>query len=987
MLGKVEQILDVPVLEKAERLAGVAKIVSQGGIQRRTVEQTFDILVPQDVEEPAEFSKISSQDRVQLRFGGKIIETPATSLAEKVIEIPVIQTEEKTRKGVNTFVQHVVNAVEVEKSEIIEETVQRTKLVIQEKINQETKRIEIPLWQFMNKVVDIPVVAQRQISEVIDVPVVAQKQISMTLTVQKNIEISQLQVDDKMVVVPVMLVVPVPQVRIVKKTVEDSQLQIVEKTIENPETQISDVVIDACLTCDIKCKVACETCAKDNMFMVTGEITVAGKMDDLSSVGSTQQQHNQQHSTRQAMQEKPGERERDERGKREEEIGGEGKEVTEETENEVEKDVTGWTEVTRNKRKKMVQIFVKVDGMKTVAMEVSPEDKVQKILNTVSKSDRDVYVTSGGRILKGGDKLKSCEVRDGSTVEVTSRMRGGGRHKDKKSKSEKKQTMNPERPEQKRDGESRSDEGPKMMTVDEVMGWLEESEEFRKNIENVSKGSDGEVQQKVQNFVACIQTSWMSKEQIEQLEGGVWQAVEARRKGRDEEQEERRQAQQRQEPSKQGKQVRFGEEQQLGKTEAENAGEPEVMGRTAEVRTGRGGAGLVPGGDESRELNETSRKGKGKGNGGKGEHEGKGGGFGRKGFQQSVRENEEERGRVAPNMGAGGSHPQATSDPGKEEKGKKETRMLSWADCNDEEAKENEEEVKEEKVTGQTEMTDEKPPGLEEVESEPKTQREEQSQVKSEREVQEEEERRAQEAQEEESRAQEAREEERRAREAREEKRVQEAREEEAKAQEEQAREERKAQGEREEIEAQEGHEEAEEMTTQGECVEDKKKTNSVQEEHDVSNRHMTWWRNAWWIRVDSGPHMRTARGRRRIWRAARRAAEQARDNDGVGETQSCAEEAEGETGGRRKWDQGTTGRKESNTLHVVFHLANATTPTTAAATAAMHLQRRKRKQHGAEQAQSLSICLGSSISMGSRQRHVAYLRLRSLSTSTQMGP
>ena len=35
------------------------------------------------------------------------------------------------------------------------------------------------------------------------------------------------------------------------------------------------------------------------------------------------------------------------------------------------RDVTGWTQVTRNKRKKMVQIFVKVDGMKTVAMEVS----------------------------------------------------------------------------------------------------------------------------------------------------------------------------------------------------------------------------------------------------------------------------------------------------------------------------------------------------------------------------------------------------------------------------------------------------------------------------------------------------------------------------------------------------------------------------------------------------------------------------------------
>ena len=69
--------------------------------------------------------------------------------------------------------------------------------------------------------------------------------------------------------------------------------------------------------------------------------------------------------------------------------------------------------------------------MKTVAMEVSPEDKVQKIPNTVSKGDQDVYLTSGGRTLKGSDKLKSFEVRDGSTVEVTSRMRGGGRHKDK----------------------------------------------------------------------------------------------------------------------------------------------------------------------------------------------------------------------------------------------------------------------------------------------------------------------------------------------------------------------------------------------------------------------------------------------------------------------------------------------------------------------------------------------------------------------------
>ena len=227
----------------------------------------------------------------------------------------------------------------------------------------------------------------------------------MTLTVQKNIEISQLQVDDKMVDVPVMLVVLVPQVRIVKKTVEDLQLQIVEKTIENPETQISDVVTDACLTCDVKCKVARETCVKDNMFMVVGgEITVARKIRGQVDVERVRQHtgaaalQRQPHSTKQQPTEQTaqeregekkmrgqvekekgqGERERGERGKEEEETGEKGKEVQEETDNEVKKDETGWTVVTRNKRKKMVQIFVKVDGMKTVAMEVSPATRSRR---------------------------------------------------------------------------------------------------------------------------------------------------------------------------------------------------------------------------------------------------------------------------------------------------------------------------------------------------------------------------------------------------------------------------------------------------------------------------------------------------------------------------------------------------------------------------------------------------------------------------------
>ena len=140
------------------------------------------------------------------------------------------------------------------------------------------------------------------------------------------------------------------------------------------------------------------------------------------------------------------------------------------------------------------------------------------------------------------------------------------------------------------------------------------------------------------------------------------------------------------------------------------------------------------------------------------------------------------------------------------------------------------------------------------------------------------------------------------------------------------------------EVEAQEGHEGEEEMTRQEKCVETSKEANSMYEENDVSNGHM---KNAWWICVDSGPHVRTARGRRRIWRAARRAAEQARDDDRVEETRSLAEEAEGEKWGRKERRERTTRQCSENTLHIVLHLpsnatAAAATTATAAAAAAM---------------------------------------------------
>ena len=500
-----------------------------------------------------------------------------------------------------------------------------------------------------------------------------------------------------------------------------------------------------------------------NPTRTTGRSLELKSRQDLH--GHLQQQHksnqhqptkNNQHQfiKQSAHQERGGEskKERDQEGRKEEE-----RKVEERGSERVKKDAMDWTVVARKKKRKTVQIFVKVDGSKVTPMEVSlSDDKVEDVMRRI-QNDEDAYVTMHGRVLKKGERLKSGGVTDGCIVQVTSRLRGGGKHKDKKGQKERKRAAKPQGPEQKavqgcdRDAAIRmieeNEESRKMM-----VRMLEENEDNQKMIESMSEGSDVDMEQTLQNYrTACRDVLGWDREQVGMMERGLRWAVEARRKERREEQEQRREEEQEEEQRREEQEQRRQEEQeeeqrreeqeqrrqeQQEETRAESTDEPEVTRRPVEVRTGRGSAGLVRGGDGRHLADESNRKGKGKGNGGKGgvqvEEEEYRWDAKRKVVRMMKREedqeaNEEEQGRVAPNMGAGGSHPQATSDP-------REARALSWADCKDEK-----------------ETTEERPPGLEEeeMENEPKTQQEEKlTQVESE-----------QEAQEEETRAREAREE------------------------------------------------------------------------------------------------------------------------------------------------------------------------------------------------------------------------------------
>ena len=224
--GTVEQIPDILVLETVEQLVKLPETVSDDGVQQRTVEQIPDAPVPQAVEELADrLSMVSFQDGIQQRIVEQTI--PAILLAEKIVELSVIQTEERTQQGVNTHAQHIVNTVEVERPEIIKQTGQKP--IIQDKINQVTQHVEVPLSKFNDKVVDIPVMAQRQISTV---------HVEM-----KTAETPQLQIPDDVIDVPVVLVAQVPRLLVMEKTNEIPQFRAAEllkfNTFKPGDEQIS----------------------------------------------------------------------------------------------------------------------------------------------------------------------------------------------------------------------------------------------------------------------------------------------------------------------------------------------------------------------------------------------------------------------------------------------------------------------------------------------------------------------------------------------------------------------------------------------------------------------------------------------------------------------------------------------------------------------------------------------------------------------------
>ena len=82
-------------------------------------------------------------------------------------------------------------------------------------------------------------------------------------------------------------------------------------------------------------------------------------------------------------------------GRKEEE-----RKVEERGSEQVKKDAMDWTVVTKKKKRKTVQIFVKMNGSKVTPMEVSlTDDKVEDVLRR-AQSDEDAFATMQGKVLR-----------------------------------------------------------------------------------------------------------------------------------------------------------------------------------------------------------------------------------------------------------------------------------------------------------------------------------------------------------------------------------------------------------------------------------------------------------------------------------------------------------------------------------------------------------------------------------------------------------
>ena len=104
-------------------------------------------------------------------------------------------------------------------------------------------------------------------------------------------------------------------------------------------------------------------------------------------------------------------------------------------------------------------------------------------------------------MLRRSDELRGCGISDGSILQVMSKMRGRGMHKNRNGQKEWKNATSPRRPEQNSDEEPKNVKDLLMQECNKewMIGTLKVPEENQKIIEIMAEGSDAEIERRLQN--------------------------------------------------------------------------------------------------------------------------------------------------------------------------------------------------------------------------------------------------------------------------------------------------------------------------------------------------------------------------------------------------------------------------------------------------------------------------------------------------------
>ena len=150
-------------------------------------------------------------------------------------------------------------------------------------------------------------------------------------------------------------------------------------------------------------------------------------------------------------------------------------------------------------------------------------------------------------------RLRSCGVSDGCTIQVMSKMHGGGKHKVKTSKAEKKRDRTPEKTERTRGQEAEFQVEHNTDRLDDNSDAASQEidrgnaiKQFREQglqptIRDLSEGSEEQVENKIQQYLKKLRDSArLETEQLSVMDKAVRWAVEAERKGTEREHDTRK---------------------------------------------------------------------------------------------------------------------------------------------------------------------------------------------------------------------------------------------------------------------------------------------------------------------------------------------------------------------------------------------------------------------------------------------------------------